>query len=47
MDGAGRCGSSRHPAADVRTNIAALFVIMFIYGWNQFLWPLLITTDDE
>ncbi len=28
-----------------RTNIAALFVIMFIYGWNQYLWPLLITTD--
>jgi sn-glycerol 3-phosphate transport system permease protein len=27
-----------------RTNIAALFVIMFIYGWNQYLWPLLITT---
>ena len=29
-----------------RTNIAALFVILFIYGWNQYLWPLLITTDD-
>ena len=29
------------------TNIAALFVIMFIYGWNQYLWPLLITTDPE
>ena len=28
-----------------RTNIAALFVILFIYGWNQYLWPLLITTD--
>ncbi|MDW6094815.1 sn-glycerol-3-phosphate ABC transporter permease UgpE [Vibrio rhizosphaerae] len=28
-----------------RTNIAALFVITFIYGWNQYLWPLLITTD--
>ncbi len=27
------------------TNIAALAVIMFIYGWNQYLWPLLITTD--
>lgn len=27
------------------TNIAALFVIQFIYGWNQYLWPLLITTD--
>jgi sn-glycerol 3-phosphate transport system permease protein len=29
------------------TNIAALFVIMFIYGWNQYLWPLLITTDPS
>src|SRR6056297_1304139 len=28
-----------------RTNIAAIFVIMFIYGWNQYLWPLLVTTD--
>ncbi|PIE12966.1 MAG: sn-glycerol-3-phosphate ABC transporter permease UgpE [Rhodobacterales bacterium] len=30
-----------------RTNIAALFVILFIYGWNQYLWPLLITTDGD
>ncbi len=30
-----------------RTNIAALFVILFIYGWNQYLWPLLITTDPK
>ncbi|MCC5979516.1 MAG: sn-glycerol-3-phosphate ABC transporter permease UgpE [Salinarimonas sp.] len=30
-----------------RTNIAAIFVIMFIYGWNQYLWPLLITTDSS
>ena len=30
-----------------RTNIAALFVILFIYGWNQYLWPLLITTDPQ
>jgi sn-glycerol 3-phosphate transport system permease protein len=30
-----------------RTNIAALFVILFIYGWNQYLWPLLITTDTD
>ncbi|MEX1058141.1 MAG: sn-glycerol-3-phosphate ABC transporter permease UgpE, partial [Natronospirillum sp.] len=28
-------------------NIAAMFVILFIYGWNQYLWPLLITTDEE
>ena len=30
-----------------RTNIAALFVILFIYGWNQYLWPLLITTEPS
>ncbi|NUB28260.1 sn-glycerol-3-phosphate ABC transporter permease UgpE [Azospirillum brasilense] len=30
-----------------RTNIAALFVILFIYGWNQYLWPLLITNSAE
>ena len=30
-----------------RTNMAALFVILFIYGWNQYLWPLLITTRDD
>jgi sn-glycerol 3-phosphate transport system permease protein len=29
------------------TSIAALFVIQFIYGWNQYLWPLLITTDES
>ena len=29
------------------TTIAALFVIQFIYGWNQYLWPLLITTQDS
>jgi len=28
-----------------RTNLAALFVITFIYGWNQYLWPLLIVSD--
>lgn len=28
-----------------RTNIAALFVIMFIFGWNQYLWPLLVSTS--
>ncbi len=28
----------------VRPNLAALFVILFIYGWNQYMWPLLITT---
>jgi sn-glycerol 3-phosphate transport system permease protein len=30
-----------------RTNIAALFVILFIYGWNQYLWPLLITNSPR
>jgi sn-glycerol 3-phosphate transport system permease protein len=30
-----------------RTNTAALFVILFIYSWNQYLWPLLITTRPE
>lgn len=30
-----------------RTNIAVLFVITFIYGWNQYLWPMLITTDTQ
>lgn len=29
------------------TNIAALFVILFIFGWNQYLWPLLITKETE
>jgi sn-glycerol 3-phosphate transport system permease protein len=28
-----------------RTNVIALFVIMFIYGWNQYLWPLLVSTE--
>ena len=30
-----------------RTSMAALFVIQFIYGWNQYLWPLLVTTDES
>ncbi|MFN2644237.1 MAG: sn-glycerol-3-phosphate ABC transporter permease UgpE [Burkholderiales bacterium] len=30
-----------------KTSIAALFVIQFIYGWNQYLWPLLITSDES
>ncbi len=29
------------------TSIAALFVIQFIYGWNQYLWPLLVTTSEN
>ncbi|WP_298622566.1 sn-glycerol-3-phosphate ABC transporter permease UgpE [uncultured Legionella sp.] len=30
-----------------RTQIAALFVILFVYGWNQYLWPLVITTETK
>jgi sn-glycerol 3-phosphate transport system permease protein len=30
-----------------KTSIAALFVIQFIYGWNQYLWPLIITTKED
>ena len=29
------------------TSVAALFVIQFIYGWNQYLWPLLVTTNEN
>ena len=29
------------------TNMAAMFVIQFIYGWNQYLWPLLVTTNEQ
>ncbi|MCX2724327.1 sn-glycerol-3-phosphate ABC transporter permease UgpE [Roseibium salinum] len=30
-----------------KTMIAAIFIIMFVYGWNQYLWPTLITTDES
>ena len=30
-----------------KANIAALFLILFIFGWNQYLWPLLVTTDES
>jgi len=30
-----------------RPQMAAMFVILFVYGWNQYLWPLVITTDSE
>lgn len=30
-----------------KTQIAALFIIMFVYGWNQYLWPLVITSDTN
>ncbi|WP_108258185.1 sn-glycerol-3-phosphate ABC transporter permease UgpE [Mangrovicoccus ximenensis] len=29
-----------------RTMMAAMFIIMFVYGWNQYLWPMLMTTDE-
>jgi len=30
-----------------RTMMAAIFIIMFVYGWNQYLWPMLMTTDES
>lgn len=46
IDGAGPLRFFRHMVLPLsRTNMAALFVILFIYGWNQYLWPLLITTS--
>jgi len=48
IDGAGPMKFFRDVVLPLsRTNIAALFVILFIYGWNQYLWPLLITTDAD
>ncbi|WP_375057548.1 sn-glycerol-3-phosphate ABC transporter permease UgpE [Zobellella sp. DQSA1] len=48
MDGAGPWRFFKDMVLPLsRTNLAALFVITFIYGWNQYLWPLLITTDDS
>jgi sn-glycerol 3-phosphate transport system permease protein len=48
IDGAGPLRFFRDVAIPLsRTNIAALFVIMFIYGWNQYLWPLLVTTRES
>jgi sn-glycerol 3-phosphate transport system permease protein len=48
IDGAGPMRFFRDVVLPLsRTNIAALFVILFIYGWNQYLWPLLITTDKD
>jgi sn-glycerol 3-phosphate transport system permease protein len=47
MDGAGPLRFLRYVLLPLsRTNIAALFVILFLYGWNQYLWPLLITTSS-
>lgn len=48
MDGAGPMKFFRDILVPLsRTNLAALFVILFIYGWNQYLWPLLVTTDES
>jgi sn-glycerol 3-phosphate transport system permease protein len=48
IDGAGPMRFFRDVVLPLsRTNIAALFVIMFIYGWNQYLWPLLVTTQES
>jgi sn-glycerol 3-phosphate transport system permease protein len=46
MDGAGPLRFLRDIVLPVSAaNIAALFVILFVYGWNQYLWPLLVATD--
>jgi len=48
MDGAGPMRFFRDVLVPLsRTSIAALFVIQFIYGWNQYLWPLLVTTNED
>jgi sn-glycerol 3-phosphate transport system permease protein len=48
MDGAGPWRFFRDILLPVSTtSIAALFVILFVYGWNQYLWPLLIATDPK
>jgi sn-glycerol 3-phosphate transport system permease protein len=48
MDGAGPLRFLRDILIPVSSsNIAALFVILFVYGWNQFLWPLLVATDPR
>ncbi len=47
MDGAGPMRFFKDVLLPLSTtSIAALFVIQFIYGWNQYLWPLLVTTDE-
>lgn len=48
MDGAGPWRFLRDILLPVSAaNVAALFVILFVYGWNQFLWPLLVATDQR
>src|SRR6187200_716140 len=48
MDGAGPMRFFKDVLLPLSTtSIAALFVIQFIYGWNQYLWPLLVTTTED
>ena len=48
MDGAGPWRFLRDVLIPLsRTNMAALFVILFVYGWNQYLWPLVVATDPR
>ncbi len=48
MDGAGPMRFFKDVLLPLsKTSIAALFVIQFIYGWNQYLWPLLVTTQED
>jgi len=48
MDGAGPMRFFKDVLVPLsKTSIAALFVIQFIYGWNQYLWPLLVTTNED
>ncbi|WP_353236041.1 sn-glycerol-3-phosphate ABC transporter permease UgpE [Diaphorobacter ruginosibacter] len=48
MDGAGPMRFFKDVLVPLsKTSIAALFVIQFIYGWNQYLWPLLMTTSED
>ena len=48
MDGAGPMRFFKDVLVPLsKTSIAALFVIQFIYGWNQYLWPLLATTSED
>ena len=48
MDGAGPMRFFRDVLLPLsKTSMAALFVIQFIYGWNQYLWPLLVTTEES
>ena len=48
MDGAGPWRFLKDILIPVSSsNLAALFVILFVYGWNQYLWPLLVTTHES